>query len=85
MDLVLTTQDIELLPEPRREIIINSSQGLLNSNYQKIVRENYNRLNTRSVFGVKQYVKSEQYQFTSGIETVLKLSVFATIFTVIFS
>ena len=76
MELVLTNQDLEPLPKYRLELTPERPQGLLNSNYKSIVRCNYSRKKTNSIFGVKQRIKSRQYQFTSSIDTVLKLSVF---------
>ena len=76
MELVLTQQDIEPLPKKERELFTFKNEGLLSSTYKHETCENFFHSNPKSVFGVKQNIKSKQYQFTSSIETVLKLSVF---------
>ncbi|ULC60431.1 hypothetical protein MBM09_05445 [Flaviramulus sp. BrNp1-15] len=84
MELVLTTQDLQPLPEP---IVLEKyikPEGILNSNYKVIAKENLKNTTSKSIFAIKQRIKSRQYQITSGIETALKVSVFALIFLIIF-
>jgi len=57
--------------------------GLLNSNYKAIARQNLRNRSTKSIFGIRQAIKSRQYQFTSSIATILKLSVFAIVLSAI--
>ncbi|MCK5402291.1 MAG: hypothetical protein KAJ28_11715 [Flavobacteriaceae bacterium] len=76
MELVLTLQDIEPLPKQKKEPFIFKNEGLLNSNYKEETSENFFHSNPKSIFGIKQSVKHRQYQLTSSIETILKLSVF---------
>lgn len=85
MELVLTHQNIEPLPKRKRESFIFKNEGLLSSTYKQETCNNFFHSSPKSIFGIKQSVKSKQYQFTSSIETVLKLSVFLTIFFIIFS
>lgn len=79
MELVLTSQKLEPSPKPRLETEFVRPEGLLNSNYKSVVKCNLNNTNSTSIFGIKQRVKSRQYQFTSSIDTLLKLSVFITV------
>ena len=83
MELVLSTQDLEPLPKCKLEVAPMRPEGLLNSNYKSIVRCNFAHINSHSIFGIKQRVKSRQYQFTSSISTILKLSVFLLTLAVI--
>ena len=76
MELVLTQNYIEPLPKKKGEPFIFKNEGLLISNYKKETSKNFFHSNPNSIFGVKQTVKSRQYQFTSHIDTLLKLSVF---------
>ncbi len=85
MELVLTTQDLEPLPKQELVTVNLENAGLLNSNYKRISRNNYSNINSQSVFGVKQLVKSRKYRFTSSIETVLKVSLFAIVMIITFS
>ncbi len=79
MELVLTAQELEPSPILRLETEFVRPEGLLNSHYKSVVNYNIYHANTTSIFGIKQLLKSRQYQFTSSIETLLKLSVFATV------
>ncbi|WP_040281366.1 hypothetical protein [Psychroserpens damuponensis] len=79
MELVLASQKLEPSPKPRLETTFVRPQGLLNSNYKSIVNCNLQHTNSKSIFGIKQRLKGRQYQFTSSIETLLKLSVFAIV------
>lgn len=83
MELTIT-QELEPLPIRRLDQNFETPEGLLNSNYKKVVRCNLNNPNSTSVFGVKQRIKSRQYQFSSSIETLLKVSVFIITLAVIF-
>nr|WP_321222095.1 hypothetical protein [uncultured Psychroserpens sp.] len=79
MELVLISQKLEPSPKPRLVSQFTRPEGLLNSNYKSIVKCNLNNTNSQSIFGIKQRVKSRQYQITSSIDTLLKLSIFATV------
>ncbi|MDO6595295.1 hypothetical protein Q4512_00120 [Oceanihabitans sp. 2_MG-2023] len=79
MELVFTTQDLEPLPKLENDIV-TQPLGFLNSNYQKIVKSNFERANANSIFGIKQRLKSRQFNTTCSIETVLKVSLFFVAF-----
>ena len=83
MELVFTVQDLEPEPKVLKEQV--KPEGLLNSNYKNIVNKNFKNTTSQSLFGMRQRLKRCQYQFTSSIETVLKVSTFAVIFIAIFS
>ncbi len=83
MELVLKVEDLE--PEPRGVEKLIKPKGLLNSKYKSLVKKNLKHTTSRSLFGRRQYLKRCQYQFTSSIGTVLKISAFALIFIVIYS
>jgi len=82
MELVLTHQDIEPLPKQKIKPFVFCNEGILNSNYKEGTKENFFHSNPKSIFGIKQSVKSKQYQFTSSIETILKLSVFVIVLSI---
>lgn len=84
MELVLTTQEFESLPEPIGFSEITKPEGILNSNYKQIVKDNYSRTTTRSLFGIRQRVKRRRYQMSPSIDTILKLSVFVIVLVAIF-
>ncbi len=85
MELALTTEDLEPLPEPRVLESYIKPEGLLNSNYQSIVRKNFSNTSSRSVFGIRQRLKGTQHKLTSSIEVLLKVSAFATFIIAFFS
>jgi hypothetical protein len=80
---LLITQELEPFPIRRLKSKSERPVGLLNSNYKNVVNCNFNNPNPTSIFSVKQRVKSRQYQLTSSIETLLKVSVFLIVLTVI--
>ena len=84
MELLLTEQDLEPLPEPKEFVQHVKPEGILNSNYKKLTK-NLSHMTSQSLFGIRQRLKSSQYRFTSGAETILKVSVFTTIIITIFS
>ncbi|WP_298900368.1 hypothetical protein [uncultured Psychroserpens sp.] len=79
MELVLASQKLEPSPKRRLATEFVRPEGLLNSNYKSVVKCNLNNTKSTSIFGIKQRVKSRQYQITSSIDTLLKLSVFVTV------
>ena len=79
MELVLASQKLEPSPKRRLTTTLVRPEGLLNSNYKSVVKCNLNNTKSTSIFGIKQRVKSRQYQITSSIDTLLKLSVFVTV------
>lgn len=79
MELVVTSQELERSPILRLETEFVRPEGLLNSNYKSVVNYNLHNANSKSIFGIKQSLKGRRYQFTSHIDTLLKLSVFATV------
>lgn len=82
MELVLN-QKLETVPEPI-EVSHFTTNGLLNSNYKSIVRENFSKSTTKSVFGIRQRIKSSQLNKVNHTAVLLKLSVFAIALIAIF-
>ncbi|MGB3606848.1 hypothetical protein [Psychroserpens sp.] len=79
MELVLTAQELEPAPKLKSKREFIRPEGLLNSMYKTVVKRNLNDTNSTSIFGIKQRVKSKQYQITSSIDTILKVSVFVIV------
>jgi hypothetical protein len=77
MELLLTQVDIEPLPAKTRETFTFKNEGLLTSNYKEEIQDNFFHSNPKSVFGIKQRIRSRQYQFSPNIGAILKVSVFA--------
>lgn len=59
-------------------------EGLLQSGYKKIVEETYKEANLKSVFGMRQRLKFSRFVSINHADVILKLTVFAIIFTIIF-
>lgn len=77
---IIITPNAELSstePEPESNSLPLRPSGILNSNYKFIVRQNFKQANSKSIFAIRQRIKSRQIQFTPSIDTILKLSVFA--------
>ncbi|WP_411893527.1 hypothetical protein [Winogradskyella sp. A2] len=82
MELVLN-QELEIVPEPIK-VSHFTTQGLLNSNYKSLVKENFSKNTTKSIFGIRQRLKSSQLYMVNHTATILKISVFAVILLAIF-
>ena len=83
MELVVSRQNYqkELSDEHVEDYI--KPEGLLNSNYQNIVKDNYSNINEDSVYGNRQKIKSFQYSKINGISTILKVLVFTILYILI--
>lgn len=77
MELVLTKVDFDPLPKQKKESFVFKNEGILTSNYKEEIQGNFFNSSPNSVFGVKQRIKSRQFQYSPSIDAILKLSVFA--------
>ena len=75
MELVLK-QELDFTPEPV-EVSHFTTNGLLNSNYKSVVKQNFSNTSSKSVFGIRQRLKSSQFNMIDHTAVILKLSVFA--------
>ena len=75
MALLITSQDLESHLKHDEDTVYRPL-GFLNSSYQQIVKSNYSKMNTSSVFGIRQRLKSRQFNTCCPIETILKVSLF---------
>ncbi|MBC3845139.1 hypothetical protein H8K90_01995 [Winogradskyella echinorum] len=82
MELLLN-QELEFVPEPAK-VSHFTNNGLLNSNYKSVVKHNYSKSTTKSVFGIRQRLKSSQFKMVDHTAAILKLSVFAIALIAIF-
>ncbi|WP_400076845.1 hypothetical protein [Winogradskyella sp. R77965] len=82
MELVLK-QELEFTPEPI-EVSHFTTNGLLNSNYKSVVKQNFSKSTTKSVFGIRQRLKSSQFNMVNHTAVILKLSVFAIALVALF-
>lgn len=82
MELVLN-QKLETVPEPI-EVSHFTTNGLLNSNYKSIVKNNFSKSTTKSIFGIRQRIKSSQLNKVNHTAVILKLSVFAIALVALF-
>ena len=76
-------QALEFVPEP---IVVShfTTNGLLNSNYKSIVKKNFKKSSSKSVFGIRQRIKAAQFRSINHIAAILKLSVFAIVLIALF-
>jgi len=75
MELSLNST-LEFVPEPIEGSHFTTN-GLLNSNYKSIVKRNYYTSTKKSIFGIRQRLKSSQFNMVNHTAVILKLSVFA--------
>ena len=82
MELVLK-QELDFTPEPV-EVSHFTTNGLLNSNYKSVVKQNFSNTSSKSVFGIRQRLKSSQFNMIDHTAVILKLSVFAVFLIALF-
>jgi hypothetical protein len=79
MELVITSQNSEPLHNQNEELI-NKHLGFLTSSYKKVVCDNFNSVNSHSLFGIRNRIKSRQLSSNSSIAIVLKVLLFLALF-----
>jgi hypothetical protein len=82
METTLTLEDSVPLSESS-SCFEFTSEGLLKSNYKKHVDETYADANLKSVFGRRQHLKFSRFVEIDHVAVILKLAVFAVIFTAV--
>ena len=82
MDLIVN-HSLEFVPEPT-EVYYNTTQGIQNSRYKSIVKHNFSDSTAKSLFGIRQALKSSQFFMVNHTAVILKLSVFALALIAIF-
>ncbi|MCA0151845.1 hypothetical protein [Winogradskyella vincentii] len=82
MELVLN-QELEFVSEPI-EVPHFTTQGLLNSNYKSLVKKNFSKTTTKSLFGIRRRLRSSQLNVVNHTATILRISIFAIILVAIF-
>jgi hypothetical protein len=80
MELVVNQ---ELEPEPL-VIRCNTKEGLLRSNYKVVANKNFKSTVKPSLFGIRQAVKSLQYNTDDHLTVALKLIVFTVVLVTLF-
>lgn len=81
METTLTLKDTVPLSESRRFLF--NSERLLRSNYKSNVDKDYEDANLKSVFGMRQHLKFSRFVRINHAAVILKLAVFAVVFTLI--
>ncbi|SEQ06235.1 hypothetical protein SAMN05421824_1059 [Hyunsoonleella jejuensis] len=83
MELVLNSgklESVSLLEED-----LSKPLGFLNSQYKSAVEDSLRDTSSRSIFGLRRRIKNSRYNFVSGMEIALKLSVFLVAIIAIFN
>lgn len=83
MKTLVLRKQIEPLPKKLDNSFVTEYEGILNSNYKRIAKANFFHAKPGSIFGTKQRIKSNLYNYSSSIDTILKLSVFGIVLTAI--
>ena len=81
METTLTLKDTVPLSESRRFLF--NSESLLKSNYKNTVDKDYADANLKSIFGMRQHLKFSRFVRINHAAVILKLAVFAVVFTLI--
>ena len=81
METTLTLKDTVPLSDSRRFLF--NSESLLKSNYKNTVDKDYADANLKSIFGMRQHLKFSRFVRINHAAVILKLAVFAVVFTLI--
>ena len=85
MELLLTSPDSKSISEQNHEADSFETSGLLNSNYQSIVKLTHSSSSVNSLFRLKQGIKIHGFQFATSTEVLLKLAIFTAVILFIFN
>lgn len=84
MELVIILQELESLRK-KNEDLVSEPLGFLNSEYKSLVTESLKNVSSKSIFGIRQRVKSRSYTTCCHSGIALKLSLFLIIILLIFN
>ena len=76
MEALVLRKEIEPLPIRKNIETIDTYEGFLNSSYKQVAKTNFFHSKPHTIFGIRQRIKSAQYQMGSHVATLLKLTVF---------
>lgn len=79
MRSIVLTKEIDPLPIQQDIPVIETYEGILNSEFKTVAKNNFFNSKPNSIFATRQRLKSYQYRFTSDAATLSKLSVFAIV------
>lgn len=84
MELLLAVSDSKPIVSENH---LNSFKpgGVLNSEYQSIVKLTQDMSSATSLYRIKQSIKTKRYYLVSNAETLLKLTVFAAVILSVFN
>ncbi|MCK7590202.1 hypothetical protein M0G43_06435 [Subsaxibacter sp. CAU 1640] len=83
MELVINTSTVTL--SKNTDFEISEPQGLLNSNYQSLVKTAHKNASTSSVFSRRQRVKAQRFRLATYTEALLKFSICTAILLAVVS
>jgi hypothetical protein len=58
--------------------------GILTSNYKEKAKENFRNVESSSLFGLKQRIRTNQHRFTPAAGAILKVSIFVIAYAIAF-
>ncbi|MBT8256943.1 MAG: hypothetical protein KJO49_00615 [Bacteroidia bacterium] len=83
MRSIVLRKEIDPLPIQQNIPVIETYEGILNSEFKKVAKTNFFNSKPKSIFATRQRLKSYQHHFTTNAETLVKLSVFAIVLAVV--
>lgn len=79
MKSIVLNKVVDPFPITEEAPLIETYEGILNSDFKKIAKNNFFNSKPTSIFATRQRLKSYQYQYASDAETIVKLSLFAIV------
>ena len=79
MKSIVLEQNIESLAKHESEPVIETYEGILNSEFKQIAKYNFFNAEPETIFATRQNIKSYQNRFPSYAGAMIKLALFATV------
>lgn len=84
MELILNSKPFTPARVEKNQPILKETHGLLNSNYQNVVKETIKTRSTDSIFNKKRSINCARFDLVSSVEILLKLSIFTAVILGVF-
>ncbi|MBT8253608.1 MAG: hypothetical protein HKN00_13865 [Flavobacteriaceae bacterium] len=83
MKAIVLRKEIEPLPIQAKEPLIETYEGILNSDFKQVAKENFFNAEPDSIYATKRRVRNYHYSFPCNAETFIKLTFFAIVLAVV--
>ena len=83
MSSLVLRKEVQPVPLKNQRSYIDSYEGFLNSSYKQVARKNFETVDSKSLFGIKQRIRTFHFSKERPTVTIVKLSAFLLILVAI--